>query len=1299
MPEEKEEKKATPFFVPANKEGKKKESFTFSDKIKNSKPAPSKSFANRPSSKIGSDGKPRQTLFERTKRDAPFFIAALVALLLLPFLYKYSGNVNEEPTMVTPGYEDSAFNPERSGFDGFAADPDGQIAQLAGRDSMSLILPYGAKSTDEEETDEEYDSRSAYMGEGSSASHSLDEQDEEENTTNIYKYRKKAPAATRAAFKRAATKIGRLGNAGRAGANGSKLGIGMWGGGMKTAANKVRGKAPESAPKPVSLQPLQAAGKPSRSYFGQGPAREAARSKDAMSKGNAMQALMDAQMKPVEPGKIGGILGGDFGGPGGGNGDLKREFAFSGKEPWWWDMMKQRSMMEWQKEFEYKWGWINWATDLAKNILGGVLNCLITGNDNGDMGHMFGAVAGSGKKDECCGMDEDKFKGAAPGVEFSEKACKGWVTAHPEVKCSTKWVSGHKASANLGFFGSRMDCLTNGLWAGRQAKRAGYGVVTEADDCTTFYQTGRYKAEVGGPKRTMFHYVVGIPFDKVEAFFKENNADKRREMLQIAYFGKGGSFAVDSTEAQQTINKTKFVPLFIETVAIKNRKLNKKTAGKNGYEFSEIEGGSEAFLTAGKESKIGMPYTEFLKRLSDGGVVVTTEPGATPIMSAKGSKEGKSWSTGARCAYPMAFISCRNNALSVNGQPQEGVIVGTPAAFIKLPNLTGKVGAARPSQAELDKLTPHFSVMYEIQGADQNAATGLSTSTNSATGRMYFANVHPSNAGYEDPSITNDHGITFQPNDGTYTVKVAGDALRELKQLRVGPDGENRAVITWTVRQNYDPDEPWAIAHAIADGHGGGNTVSGDKGAGGSGAKAPGQIVSQATCVYFDDDTEPAPLDPHSCSDGETRTNSEGCEEECKNNVWVKKDPDCPNRRIPDPVPPLPINSNPGPNPVPNAEQKVEFYRTFKSMTEDPLNDKDSGRPLLTRNTEPKKWNTCQIDNLSAVLLDYDQDSETQAYMKAATDAYTKAKADGKATKAMKPYGVSLEQGGQVSDKHPTLAQVVDAMRISQSLGITNVPKNTVCAMARTIGIASKDPHSPNMSNMFGAFAAYIDYDSSFFPTMRVTDTSSGVGIDRRFHGCYDRRRSNQQVLAQVGQRMQQDRVNQAGQGCGETRNGAAGKNECSAFHYGHYNWNEKTIGDLAPGSGCVDRSKKKCLQRDRIPYEQMIGLTRRNIWGKFPLRELSTKNGVKIFVREEGPVTSTQTRNGTIDSYNRKNYHKAYNKIFHVSGESCGYGSSDMMPVDKALEYIDNLCQNGITNKPSNGARIPCEHHYLADF
>ena len=106
-------------------EEKKKENFTFSDKIKDSKKAVSKSFANRVSSKIGRDGKPRQTIFERTKRDAPFLIAALVALLLLPFLYKYSGSVNEE-AMITPSSSETVFDPERYAFAPDVENPEGK---------------------------------------------------------------------------------------------------------------------------------------------------------------------------------------------------------------------------------------------------------------------------------------------------------------------------------------------------------------------------------------------------------------------------------------------------------------------------------------------------------------------------------------------------------------------------------------------------------------------------------------------------------------------------------------------------------------------------------------------------------------------------------------------------------------------------------------------------------------------------------------------------------------------------------------------------------------------------------------------------------------------------------------------------------------------------------------------------------------------------------------------------------------------------------------------------------------------
>lgn len=433
-------------------EEKKKDSFTFSDKIKSGKQTSSKSFANRISSKIGSDGKPRQTLFERTKRDAPFFIAALVALLLLPFLYKYSGQVTEEPSMITPGYEDAMVNPDRSGFD-FTGDPDGQIAQLAGRDSLDLIVGFGKKGEEEEGTDESLgDIYRSGLADTSSA-YSRNATEEEVNNTNIYKYRKDAAPQTRAAFRRAATKINSLRRDGLTGRSGGK-GITPWGGSMKTAASKVRGPGMRNSTKPVSLQPLQAAGKPSRVAFGQGAAAEARRSKDAMSKSSAMQALMDAQMRPVEPGRIGGLSSGDYGGPGGGLGSLARNFTYNGKEPWWWDMMKRRAQMEWEAKFNYRWGWINWATGLVQNWLAGLLNCLAVGDSGGDIDNFLGSGGGSGNtKETCCGVqakDVDKDLMAKAGSLKGICDNKSYKTQLLKDVGKEECVGGYKAASGSG---------------------------------------------------------------------------------------------------------------------------------------------------------------------------------------------------------------------------------------------------------------------------------------------------------------------------------------------------------------------------------------------------------------------------------------------------------------------------------------------------------------------------------------------------------------------------------------------------------------------------------------------------------------------------------------------------------------------------------------------------------------------------------------------------------------------------------------------------------------------------------
>ena len=506
-------------------EEKKKESFTFSDKIK-SKNA-SKSFAARMPSKIGSDGKPRQTLFERTKRDAPFLIAAAVALLLLPFLYKYSGHVEDgEVPMITPGYEDSIVNPDRSGFD-FSGDPDGQISQLSGRDSMDLIVGFGKRRGEEEQEESLADIyRSGLADSSAASSYRRSDMDEEENITNIYRHRKNAAPQTRAAFRRAATPIGNL-KPGGVNRGGGGLRVVPWGGNLKAAAQRVRGEGPRNSTKPVSLQPLQAAGKPSRSYFGQGAAKEAQRSKDAMSKGNAMQALMDAQMKPIEPGRIGGIMGGDLGGPGGGNGNLHREFAFNGKEPWWWDLMKTREQMRWEKWFNYAWGWADWATKLVQTWLGGIFNCLVMGNDSGDPETFLGSGDGAGgKAPTCCGVKEKDWDADEYGP-FGKASCdklKKRANFDKNISCSKAkwWDAGHGGGdQHLSGWQIRKQCL--GALVGGSLKEA-----TACGNMKNLYQV-KADGEVG--KWNTYIYVVARNYLPESSKLQLKGSDRKRNFL------------------------------------------------------------------------------------------------------------------------------------------------------------------------------------------------------------------------------------------------------------------------------------------------------------------------------------------------------------------------------------------------------------------------------------------------------------------------------------------------------------------------------------------------------------------------------------------------------------------------------------------------------------------------------------------------------------------------------------------------------------------------------------------------
>ena len=1258
-------------------EEKKKESFTFSDKIKNSKPIASKSFANRISSKIGSDGKPKKTLFERTKRDAPFFIAALVALLLLPFLYKYSGQVNEEP-MVTPGSEESIFDPERYGFDTATGDPEGQIAQLAGRDPLSLIK--GFNSEEEEATTEPYDSDIYTDRSGLDDSSSYNDTSVEENNTNIYK--QNAPAATRAAFRRAATKINPLSPAGLTSRSGSKLGVGMWGGGLKKAAEKVAAEGPRNSPKPVSLQPLQAAGKPSRTYFGSGAAAEARRSKDAMSKANAMQALMDAQVRPVEPGKIGGLGGGSFG-PGGGNGDLKRTFAFNGKEPWWWDMMKRRAQMEWEADFNRKWDWIKWKDKLWQNVLGGLFNCIVTGQDDGSMGKLFGAKAGAGAPDKCMNLTKEDWEKAKPGVPFDKDHCYFEFGYQKGSKDPDPWKSGNANEVTLGPIGQRLDCLSAGLggifskWA-KDIFGSNKGAFAEMNDCYTFAQNGQYVANFSSTKGgwTVLHYVVGVRTEELNKYY-DSPADQQANMLVVGYIGNGPTYNSNITAVK---DRKDFVPLFIESVAIKNKKIDTKkspTASNTKFSYAGYwrNGAKSGGFTAtsyedalakckafkwptnadcrqeingqakdvDKVKKIAaimdggvMPtYNEFIAVLREGGAIrdsVTVGTKENLSKSTKGGKQGKDWVTGARCQYPLVRVSCDYYA-NMSNQTGQMTANGYPFAHLSFAN--GMMGTNA-----YNAMKNRFFLSYSVQGVDNSQPKAITTSTDQASGQWYpvpHQNVRPYKGSWSQemsgPGFsTTNLGTERQnlPGSGDdYQIVATAPIIQKLK------DAGQRVIITWEVRQ---------CGNLLVDGssitQGGcnkGNINQVDKDGKVTailGQDKPGSPVSQVTCVYFDG-TEPLgfPVD-------------------------IEKEPE--------PAPePEPIKQTPGKTVlelanVMNGKKGIQDrYNTERagllSLPDFTVYGKGGAQPLAsalaTRNCTAV-GNTRKSGQGAAVMFNQ---AESKAYINSVLSATN-------ASESFTTANTQFQHNGTVS-----VPQLVDAMTIAYSRDSNaQVPMNVVCALAKTIAYNSYDPQMLKTRevwrNTFGAFAAYMGPDSSYYPT-RFTYTSTGNKIvDRRFLGCGTATGSNGTFKATPAVR---------------------------PYHYGRYNWNYLQIGDRSqqnPYAGSTGR-------------DGYLNELTKGGWAKdgfdpntYPLRSLAKAIGFQQR-QSISKAELEQSKRTTLDDYNRQIYVSRAINLFNDADTSCGFSGN--MPVSEALEYVGAVCINGKNAKPSNGDDRPCGTMY----
>lgn len=1261
-------------------EEKKKDSFTFSDKIKNSKPAASKSFANRISSKIGSDGKPKKTLFERTKRDAPFFIAAIVALLLLPFLYKYSGTVSEEP-LVTPGSEESMFDPKRYGFDTVAGDPEGQIAQLAGRDPLSLIKGFGSG---EEASDDSHlydidrsglDDSQSYVGTSV-----------EENNTNIYK--RSAAPATRAAFRRAATKINSLPSAGLNSRGGGKLGVGMWGGGLKTAAKKVGAEAPRTSPKPVSLQPLQAAGKPSRSYFGQGAAAEARRSRDAMSKGNAMQALMDAQMKPIEPGKIGGLTGGAFG-PGGGNGDLKRSFAFNGKEPWWWDMMKKRSQMEWEAEFNRKWDWIKWKDKLLQGFLNGVLSCLFTGTDDWSMGNMFGAIEGGGDAAKCGEYTKEQWEKCTECMKFGafgKQSCKMFISQFGENSVAAKkgWQGGNVAGATMGPIMQRIDCLSNGLgaaltkrWFGNDKK----GALSEANDCSTFAMDGIYRAvQSGKGDWSVFHYVVGIPTDKLDTYYKVA-PDVQRQMLVVGYLHPGTTF---NAKIPEVADRAGFIPLFVESVAIKSKKLKdgsvdpkykkdyndalsnaeeardaavsnkrneaaadlekelqacvqsydssskdykecvQKARGKadgtvagasqkakkqykkdkasaqrdrnNAKAVYNIRGGDlpedvEVALTElTQQTSDGglLSYTEFLGILRQGGAIrdaykTSTNATAQLSLSTKGAKEGKGFVTGARCAYPLARISCDFYATANSTGAQEGQATSTNIPFAHLSFANGMQDNADAYKAMQDK----FVIVYKVQSDGNEYANAFSTAVNNSTPQAYVvphADVRPFTATWREEDSYQVNSLGTAKNTGLNYQVLANKLPTDIQGKRL--------VLNWEIRQcpSIDVDGSVVTKGGCHNGTVYNNTVDKEGNVTSRtavGQSLPGEIVSSATCVYDSEVTISPPVTKE--PDCKTGQESPACCAKVHPD-WEWKNGKCV----------LPEVSEESDGKTAHLAKMVSWIPS--NYTDRFASDESSNSSFGTA-----KLINAKDDNYCASLGKDPVFSEAAAgFVKEVVQAYNS-----------KNPNLPIKMPGA----GVTTGEFVDALHIANSLGtVPQVAKSAVCALGRNIIRASKDKDVPDMHNELGAFYAYVHPDAVLYPARYY---GSADTCDKRF------------LAVQSGE-------------CPATSSLAR------KYHYNNY----RAFGGLNQYQASI-RGKT-----DSYPLAELAADIRSNAFTDCQQKvaqnaKYACGTEVNSYKRAFGPLISNTASNE----------------------EECSLNGE--MAVKNALAYVKAVCQNGLNFKP----------------
>ena len=825
----------------------------------------------------------------------------------------------------------------------------------------------------------------------------------------------------------------------------------------------------------------------------------------------------------------------------------------------------------------------------------------------------------------------------------------------------------------MGPIAQRVDCLSNGfgasfgkMWSKLFGKNK--GTFAEAGDCNTFAKDGIYTADFDSTKDagkwTVFHYVVGIPTNRLSAYYQMTPTKQAQELV-VGYIDRGTTF---NSNIPAMTKRKDFVPLFVESVAIKNKKIRKDkpapTKASAGTATADAASGTEVAPEEVEALQTPIKYTKFLGVLRKGGIMKDageTDAKDSLSVSTKGAKQGKGFVTGARCPYPLVRITCENHATVSN---QGAKIDGMPYAHLTFTNgMSGDMA--------YNLMKSRFLISYSVQGQNNDVAQAITTSTDIAQGQ-YYDIPHMDIQKYTGSWSTQMTGPGFVTNSlGTERTSGLSEGYQviansaNIKKLR-GSDRtnpSNRTIITWEIRQC---DSLSVDGESINKG-GCQNGVIKERDEKGKvtailGQDRPGRVVSTATCVYDDG----------------------GGVMEVPGFPTITGNDPAPQQ---EPVQPQPIVQEPG-------KVKLDLANYLSGNGGIPAKYNEQGRKDvgLTIPTDFGFHTSLNSANCRAVGLQrLAQKDAAQAVFNnsAAKSNVDSVLAAVNAAPELTAKNTEVVHSGEVS-----VGQLVDAMTIAYQKNLLNreVPIEVVCSLGKTIGYTSVDPDARVLRNVwrntFGAFAAYTGVNSSFYPAPVVPGEDGKEYADRRFWGCNDIKTSAR--TADEEKNADGTLYKMSVDDCKKSPRDARCRLKNivirNGHHYGNYNWNGKygPLGQVRRRDGDYDRNAyKKAL-------EEGGWTTNADDPNAFPLHAIADVVERKFGFTRKQSLTADELKTEDVaglDDYNRREYVKAYRNIFNdVDKAGCQLDDAGTMPVADALRYIGAVCTNGKNKKPGNG-------------